>query len=153
MTLSGHGRVFPRVYRCTGTRSFITARRCESPAHPQGWDATVARVYGLMVMVNVPVAVLSCESCTCIGKVKVPAWVGVPVRTLLKPGAVVPRVRPGGSSLMLLTTNQEYGAVPPWAMRSWLYGLPTVPVASGAALICSAGSMVRVNCWVACWPA
>jgi len=59
-----------------------------------------------MVMVTVPVTVLSCESCTCIGKVKVPALVGVPVRTLLKFGAVVSRVRPGGSSLMLVTTDQ-----------------------------------------------
>jgi hypothetical protein len=97
-------------------------------------------------MVTVPFAMLPCESCTCIGKLKVPALVGVPVRTLLKAGAVVPRVRPGGSSLMLLTTDQEYGGAPPWAMRSWLYGTPTVPVASGAVLICSAGSTVKLNC-------
>lgn len=30
---------------------------------------------------------------------------------------------------MLMTTNQEYGGAPPWAMRSCLYGTPTVPVA------------------------
>jgi hypothetical protein len=42
-----------------------------------------------MVIVSVPLTVLSCESCTCVGKLKVPAWVGVPVRTLLKSGAKV----------------------------------------------------------------
>src|ERR1700727_2485939 len=103
-----------------------------------------------MVTITVPVAVLSWESCTCIGKLKVPARVGVPVRTLLKSGAVVPRVRPGGSSLMVLTTDQEYGDAPPWAGRSWLYFTPTVPAGSVVGVICSGGSMVRLNCWVAC---
>jgi hypothetical protein len=87
----------------------------------------------LMVMVSVPLTVLSCESCTCMGKLKVPALVGVPVRTLLKSGAVVPRVRPGGSSLMVLTTDQVYGDAPPWAGRSWLYLTPTVPAGSAQA--------------------
>jgi hypothetical protein len=36
-----------------------------------------------MVIVTVPVAVLPWESSTSMGKLKVPAWVGVPVRTLL----------------------------------------------------------------------
>jgi len=36
-----------------------------------------------MVMVTVALTVLSCESCTCIGRLKVPVWAGVPVRTLL----------------------------------------------------------------------
>src|SRR6478736_7776255 len=86
------------------------------------------RVYGLMVIVSVTFTVLFDESCTCMGKLKVPAWVGVPSRRLLKSGDVVSRVRPGGSSLMLLTTNQLYGGRPPWALlsRSWLYGTPTV---------------------------
>jgi hypothetical protein len=48
-----------------------------------------------MVIVTVPLAQLFCQSCTCMGKVKVPAWTGVPARTLLKSGAVVSRVRPG----------------------------------------------------------
>src|ERR1700759_4419910 len=85
--------------------------------YAEGTTEAVGRTYVLMVTVPVPNTVWSCESCTSMGKLKVPAWVGVPARTLLKSGAVVSRVRPGGSSLMLLTTNQEYGGVPPWAMR------------------------------------
>src|SRR5580693_4390117 len=39
------------------------------PAHlPCSCDAAAARRYGLMVMVTVPLTVLSCESCTCMGK-------------------------------------------------------------------------------------
>src|SRR5689334_18527826 len=70
------------------------------------WGVSVVRIYRLMVIVSVAFTVLSNESCTCMGKLKVPAWVGVPSRRLLKSGGVVSRVRPGGSSLMLLTTNQ-----------------------------------------------
>ena len=60
------------------------------------------------------------------GKLKVPAWVGVPSRRLLRLGAVVSRVRPGGRSLRLLTTNQEYGGVPPYAeTRAYLQKIRT----------------------------
>src|ERR1022692_1914519 len=123
------------------------------PAYLHGsWDAAVARRYGLMVIFTVPLTVLSCESCRSMGKLKVPALVGVPARTLLKSGAVVSRVRPGGSSLMLLTTDQVYGGVPPWAGRSRLYGTPTVPAASVVGVICSGGATVSIYCWVASWP-
>jgi hypothetical protein len=62
-------------------------RRARGPAGLHGsWDAAVARRYGLMVIVTVPLTVLSCESCSCMGKLKVPALVGVPVRTLCSPG-------------------------------------------------------------------
>jgi len=58
--------------------------RCRAErADVLGDNAAVARPYGLTVMVSVPLTMLSCESCTCMGKLKVPALVGVPVRTLL----------------------------------------------------------------------
>ena len=91
-----------RAFRAERVATSCSNRR-ELPA---SWDAVVVGLYGLMVMVRVAFTVLSCESCTCMGKLKVPAWVGVPFRTLLRSGPVESRVRPGGSSLMLLTTNQ-----------------------------------------------
>ena len=58
--LLGHGRAFPPgglasrpVYLAFGTRA--------------------VGFYGLMVMVSVALTVLSCESCSCMGKLKVPA--------------------------------------------------------------------------------
>jgi transcriptional regulator with XRE-family HTH domain len=42
------------------------------------------------------------------------ASAGVPVRMLLKSEAVVSRVKPGGSSLLVMS-DQVYGSAPPWA--------------------------------------
>ena len=58
-----------------------------SRAWLRAWDtalvATAGGLYGLMVTVTVPLTMLPCASCTCMGKLNVPAWAGVPVRTLL----------------------------------------------------------------------
>ena len=43
----------------------------------------------MMVRVSVAFTQLFAESCTCMGKLKVPAWVGVPSRRLLSLDAVI----------------------------------------------------------------
>ena len=48
-----------------------------------GLAASVSGLYGLMVIVTVPFTELPWVSVTWTRKLKVPAWVGVPVRTLL----------------------------------------------------------------------
>ena len=54
-----------------------------SQARDTALVATAGGLYGLMVTVTVPLTMLPCASCTCMGKLNVPAWAGVPVRTLL----------------------------------------------------------------------
>jgi hypothetical protein len=56
--------------------------RVRAPSLTRLLGRSVARLYGLMVTVTLPVAVLPWESSTSMGKLKVPARVGVPVRTL-----------------------------------------------------------------------
>jgi hypothetical protein len=51
------------------TRFCWVTAGCSRVAAAGSWAAVVAGLYGLMVMVTVPVTVLSCESCTCMGKV------------------------------------------------------------------------------------
>ena len=71
-----------------GTALWATARvptwRARAPlVYIGSGPATVVLLYGLMVIVTVPFTELPWVSVTWIRKLKVPAWVGVPVRTLL----------------------------------------------------------------------
>jgi hypothetical protein len=97
-----------------------------------------------MVIVTMPAAVLSWESCTCMGKVKMPAWVGVPVRTLSRSGAS----RTEGDAGRELIDVGDDGPVRSRAAKGdevVAVRRATGSVASGVVLICSVGSTVRLN--------
>ena len=74
------------------------------------------------------------ESRTCIVTLKVPGCVGVPLNTpagemVKPPGSVPPR-------------NHDFAPVPPAAVNVCVYGTSTMPLATDAVVIASAGATV-----------
>jgi hypothetical protein len=80
-----------------------------------------------MAMLQLLVPVPDAESCALDAKEKVPAEVGVPMRS---PVAVT-RLKPGGSDAGVGVIENVYGGVPPVAVSKELYATPTWAVPSG----------------------
>ena len=100
---------------------------------------------GAIVSENVVVACCVPLSATCTVKLDVPGVVGVP---LIPPS--FDNVRPPGKAPAVI--DQLYGAVPPVAVKGWVYAAPTVPFVSDVVLMESVtGLMVSVNACDAFW--
>jgi hypothetical protein len=62
-----------RPWRALGSRPGVPAWWVGAPLRLPGLRDGAGGLYGLMVMVSVALTMLSCESCSCMGKLKVPA--------------------------------------------------------------------------------
>ena len=94
-----------------------------------------------MLQLLVPVPAGDAESCALEAKAKVPAEVGVPMRS---PVAVT-RLKPGGSDAGVGVIENVNGGVPPVAVSKELYATPTWAVPSGHVTATAGGVMVVIG--------
>ena len=97
-------------------------------------DVVMVKAGALIVSDRLAVADADALSVTFTAKLAVPAAVGVP-------DIVLPvRLRPAGSDP--LATDHVYGAVPPVALSSCEYAVPTVPAGNDAVIIFKGGALI-----------